>query len=82
MYTNSPGFKKEIFLNEHERKYPLSSPEIGYYCCAHDKYFIYQLEEGSKKSNYGDRIGDINQAIPEKMHFEITKTYSAGIFLT
>jgi len=74
MYSN---FKKEVNLNEEERAYPISSPEIGYYCCA-QKGFYYQENEGSDTSRYSHKIGDINQAIPERMHFEIAKTYSAG----
>ena len=79
MYDKKGGsYDQTIDLKDSELRFPLSSPEIGYKCCAADE-FVYQKNRGSEKSADAIPIGDINQQLPDKMHQELIMTYSAGI---
>ena len=74
MYRN----KTDSFrLSKRELKFPVTSPEIAYRCCA-EVAFTYMKEEGATKSYNSIPLGDIDSTIPERMHTELLWSYSAG----
>lgn len=75
MYLNrTDGFK----LNKKELRFPQSSHEVSYRCCA-EPSFKFMNEHGAKKSARSTRIGDINQGFTEEMHNEMMLGYSAAV---
>lgn len=65
-------------LSKKELRYPVTSHEISYRCCA-DSHFHYMREEGAKPSNRSVRIGDINMVLPDDAHDEMMQGYCAGV---
>lgn len=65
-------------LSKRELRFPTSTPEIAYRCCAEPE-FHYMREEGGLRANRSMRIGDINSAIPEDMHDELMIGYVAAV---
>jgi iduronate 2-sulfatase len=70
--------KKSWHLAKKELRFPTTTHEISYRCCA-DGDFHYMREEGSLKSNRSTRIGEINSIMTEEMHDEMMMGYAAGI---
>jgi iduronate 2-sulfatase len=77
-YQMYKGRNKAWKLNKRELRFPYSSPEISYRCCAEGE-FRYMREEGALPANRSIPIGDINQALPEEMHDELMHGYVAGV---
>jgi len=65
-------------LNKKELRFPPSSPEVSYRCCA-NPYFEYMNEEGAKRASKMIPIGDINHAFTEDMHNELMLGYCGAI---
>lgn len=65
-------------LTKRELRFPYSSPEISYRCCA-DFNFQYLREEGRLRFNRTAPLGDINGHFPEDAHEELMHGYIAGI---
>jgi arylsulfatase A-like enzyme len=71
--------KEEMWrLSKKELRFPPSSPEVAYRCCAEPSFFMME-EEGAKKSNKEVHLGDINFAFTDKMHDEMMLGYCAGV---
>ena len=70
-------------LTKKELKFPSSSPNPAYHCCADGyKEFRFMNEEGAKKSVKNVHIGDINAAVSEHMHDEIMMGYCGAVTFT
>jgi len=78
-YYNMYKGKEEMWrLTRKELRFPPSSPEVAYRCCAEQSFFMMN-EEGAKKSNNEIRLGDINFSFTDKMHDEMMLGYCAGV---
>ena len=78
-YYNMYKGKEEMWrLTKKELRFPPSSPEVAYRCCAEQSFFLME-EEGAKKSNKEVHLGDINFAFTDKMHDEMMLGYCAGV---
>jgi hypothetical protein len=58
-------FEEAVSLKDDELKFPPTSPEVAYKCCAADT-FVFQKKEGSEKSFDAVQIGNINEKLPGK----------------
>lgn len=65
-------------LTKKELRFPPSSPDVAYRCCA-DETFKHMNEEGSKRSEKHVRLGDINMAFTEQMHNELMMGYCGAV---
>eukprot|EP01033_Poteriospumella_lacustris_P014173 gene14173-10124_t len=65
-------------LTKRELRFPYSSPEISYRCCA-DFNFQYLREEGRLRFNRTAPLGDINGHFPEDAHEELMHGYIAEL---
>lgn len=65
-------------LNKRELRFPYSTPEVSYRCCAEPE-FQYVRADGSLPSNRSVPIGDINGHFPEDAYEELYHGYIAGI---
>lgn len=65
-------------LTKKELRFPPSTTEVPYKCCAEFK-FLYMNEEGSKKPDRIKNSWDFNYAVPEEMHNELMLGYVAAI---
>ena len=64
LYTDKGDkFIESVALSEDGLRFPLSSPEIAYRCCA-EETFVFQKEDGAVKSHDYAQIGNINDALP------------------
>jgi hypothetical protein len=69
LYT-SEAVKARWRLSRRELRFPLSTGEVSYRCCA-DGEFKFMREEGALRYNRSVHIGDINMALPQAMHDEL-----------
>ncbi len=74
---NTPVMRNLWKLNKKELRFPVTSPEISYRCCAEGR-FDYMNGEGLYRANRSLNLGDINMALPEDMHDELMLGYCAG----
>ena len=77
-YEMYKGLQHHWKLSKRESRFPLSSPDVGYRCCANPS-FEYMNEEGAQKSTNTVPLGDINFVFPEKMRDELMLGYCAAI---
>ena len=78
-YYNMYKGKEEMWrLTRKELRFPPSSPEVSYRCCAEQSFFMME-EEGAKKSRTEVHLGDINFAFTDKMYDEMMLGYCAGV---
>jgi iduronate 2-sulfatase len=79
MYKNIRAENKNAWrLTKKELRFPLSSPDIAYRCCANQD-FEYMNNEGAEKAVDKVTLGDINFAFNERMHDELMMGYAAGV---
>ena len=79
MYTKKgKKFDDKVSLSKEELRFPPSSPEVAYKCCADDT-FVYQKHEGAAKSFDSVQIGNINDVLPgltiSIRHFKVEVTF-------
>ncbi len=80
-YEMYKGKEESWRLNKKELRFPLSSPEIGYRCCA-EPTFYFMEEEGARPATKTIGIGppdNINQIVSEQMHNELMIGYCAAV---
>lgn len=77
-YSMYKGKEEMWRLTRKELRFPPSSPEVAYRCCAEQSFFMMN-EEGAKKSFNEIGLGDINFAFTDKMHDEMMLGYCAGV---
>lgn len=77
MYKTPEAFES-WHLSKKELKFPTTTHEIAYRCCA-DSEFKFMREEGALRYNRSTPIGDINQGMTDEMHDEMMMGYCAGI---
>lgn len=68
-------------LSKRELRFPYTTPEVSYRCCASGD-FRYVRDEGAKRHNRSVPIGDINGHFPEDAHEELMHGYIAGVTFT
>ena len=65
-------------LSKKELRFPMSSPEVSYRCCA-DPTFKFMENEGAKPAERYVPLGDINMPFSEDMHDELMQGYCGSI---
>lgn len=75
MYKNRTS---EWRLSKKELRFPLTTPEIAYRCCA-EPQFKFMRGEGALKANRTVKIGDINMAFTNEMRDELMMSYCGAI---
>jgi arylsulfatase A-like enzyme len=71
--------KKEAWkLTKKELRFPMSSPEVSYRCCA-DPVFKHMNQEGALPAHRVLPLGDINSPFTEEMHDELMMGYCGSI---
>lgn len=75
MYKNKSDSWK---LTKKELRFPQSSPEVSYRCCAWP-YFSSMNKEGSQKSAIRIPLGNINNPFTEQMHDELMMGYCGAV---
>jgi iduronate 2-sulfatase len=65
-------------LKRNELRFPISSPDVAYRCCANPE-FEYMKDEGATKSDRKITLGDINYMFPDRVHDELMMGYCAGV---
>ena len=65
-------------LTKKELRFPMSSPEVSYRCCA-DPVFKHMRNEGASPSDRIVPLGDINMPFTEEMHNELMMGYCGSI---
>src|SRR5258708_2139218 len=57
-------------LTKKELRFPHSTPDVAYRCCA-EPHFMYMNEEGAKRSENDIPLGDINMVVADSMREEL-----------
>jgi iduronate 2-sulfatase len=65
-------------LSKKELRFPHSSPEVAYRCCA-EPVFKFMRDDGALKANRSVKIGDINMQFTNEMRDELMMGYCAGV---
>eukprot|EP01035_Chromulina_nebulosa_P032578 gene32578-43527_t len=65
-------------LAKKELRFPYTSPEVAYRCCAEPR-FKFMRNEGALKANRSVKIGDINMQFTNEMRDELMMGYCAGV---
>jgi len=71
--------KKDAWrLTKKELRFPMSSPEVSYRCCA-DPVFKHMRDEGASRADRVLPLGDINMPFTEEMHNELMMGYCGSV---
>ena len=65
-------------LSRKELKFPASTSEVSYRCCAENS-FKYMKNEGASLGDRTTGLGDINFAFTSEMHDQLMMSYCAGV---